>query len=164
MADRRNLRQRGFSTLEAGRRCHIPLRTVHRWAHKFKNYGEFQRCYSTGRPHCSTREVDKAVCRVHEDNPFCYANQIRDAANFPGTARTIMNHLRGANIYCRKVASKEGLIEGQAINCLPFTTSWRDFNWGNVIFTNETAISSNCESRGLVYRESGTRYDTRYIQ
>ena len=35
---------------------------------------------------------------------------------------------------------------------------------GNVIFTDESPISSDCESRGHIYREPGTRYDTRYIQ
>ena len=68
MADRRYLRQRiiarienVFLASEAGRRCHVPLRTAQRWAHKFQNYGECQRRYSTGRPSCSTREEDKAV-------------------------------------------------------------------------------------------------------
>ena len=39
-----------------------------------------------------------------------------------------------------------------------------NFDWGSVIFTDETSISSDCESRGHVYLELGTRYDTRYIQ
>ena len=75
-----------------------------------------------------------------------------------------MNRLRDANIHCRRAASKEGLTEGQAIDLLAFATGWRDFDWGSVIFTDETSISSDCESRGHVYREPGTRSDTRYIQ
>ena len=67
-----------------------------------------------------------------------------------------------ANIHCRRAASKEGLTEGQAIDCL--ATGSRDFAWGSVIFTEKTSISSNCESCGHIYREPGTRYDTRYIQ
>ena len=39
-----------------------------------------------------------------------------------------------------------------------------DFDRGSVIFTDETSISSDCESRGHIYREPGTRYDTLYIQ
>ena len=35
---------------------------------------------------------------------------------------------------------------------------------GNIIFTDETCIYSGCDSRGHVYREPGTRYDTLYIQ
>ena len=115
-------------------------------------------------PHCSTREEDEAVRRVHEENLFCSANQIKAAANFPGTSRTDMNHLRDENIHYWRAASKEGLTEGQAIDHLAFTTGWSDFDWGSIIFTDETSISFDCESRGLVYREPGTRYDTRYIQ
>ena len=76
-----------------------------------------------------------------------------------------MNRLRGANIHCWRAASKEGLTEGQAIDHLvSFTTGWRDFYWGSAVFTDEISISFDCESRGHIYREPGTTYDTRYIQ
>ena len=75
--DRRDLRQRvialienGFLALEAGGRCHVPLRTAQSWAHKFQNYGDFRRCYSTGCPRYSMQEEDEAVCRINEENPF----------------------------------------------------------------------------------------------
>ena len=120
MADRRDLRQRviavienSFSASEAGWRCHVSLRTVQRWAHKFQNYREFQRCYSIVRPRCLTRAEDKAVCRVNEENLFRSTNQIRAVANFLGTSWTVTNHLRNENIHCRRAASKESLREGQ---------------------------------------------------
>ena len=170
MADRRDLRQRvialienGFSASEEGRSCNVPLRTAQRWAHEFQNYGECQMCYSTGRPRCSTREENEAVCWADEENSFHSANQIRAAANFPRSFRTVMNHLRDANIHCRRAASKEGLTDGQAVDSLAFATSWRNLHWGSVIFTDKTSISSDCESRGHVYREPGTWYDTCYI-
>ena len=68
--------------------------------------------YSTVRPSCSTREEDEAIHRVHEENPFHPANQIRAAANFPGTSRTVMNRLKDGNIHCLRVASEEDLTEG----------------------------------------------------
>ena len=126
--------------------------------------GEIQRRYSTGRPRCSTREEDEAVSRVHEENSFRSANQIRAAANFPGIFRMVLNHLRDANIHCQRAASKEGLTEGQAVDRLAFATGWRDFDWRSVIFTDEISISSDFESRGHIYHETGTRYNTRYIQ
>ena len=74
--------------------------------------------------------------------------------------------MRDANIrvHCWRAASKEGLTDGQTVDRLAITTGWRDFDWENRIFTDETSISYDCESRGHVYREQGTRYDTRYIQ
>ena len=74
-----------------------------------------------------------------------------------------MNRLRDANIHCRIAASKEGLTETQAVDHLALATGWRDFDWGSVIFTDETSISSDCESRGHVYHKPATRYDTHYI-
>ena len=75
-----------------------------------------------------------------------------------------MNRLRDGNIHCRRVAYKKGLTEGQPIDRLAFATGWRNFDWGSVILTDETSISSDCVPYGNVYREPGTRYDTRYIQ
>ena len=171
MADKRDLRQRvialienDFSTSKVGWRCHVPLRTAQRWVHKFQNYGEFQRRFPTERPRFSTREEDEAVRRVHEEKAFHSANHIRDAANFPGTSRTVMNRLRDANIHCRRAASKEGFTEWQAVDRLAFATCWRNFDWGSVIFNDESPISYDCELSEHIYREPGTRYDTRYIQ
>ena len=170
MADRKDLRPRvialignGFSASETGRMCHVPLRTAQRWAHKFQNYAEFQRRCSSVRPRCSTRKEDESV-RVHEGNPSRPANQIGAAANIPGTSRAVMYRLRDANIHCRRAESKESLTEGQAFDRLAFATGRRDFDSGSVTFTDETSISSDCESSEQVYREPGTRYDTRYIQ
>ena len=55
---------------------------------------------------------ERSLCRVDE-NSFRSANQIRTAANFPGSFRKVMNRLRDANIYCRRAASKEGITDGQ---------------------------------------------------
>ena len=146
MADRRVLRQRvialienGLSASDSGRRCHVPLRTEQRWAHKFQNYGECQRRYSTERPRCSTMEENEAVRWVDEENSFRSANQIRAAANFPGSFRMVMNRLRYANIHFWRAASKEGLTGGQAVDRLVFATSWgglglgkRNLQWGNI--------------------------------
>ena len=105
MADRRDLRQHvialienGFSVSEAGRSCHVPLRTEQRWAHKFQNYGECEMRYSIGCPRYSTREEDEPV-RWVDENSFHSANHIRAAANFPGSLRTVKNRLRDAKIF-----------------------------------------------------------------
>ena len=59
-----------------------------------------------------------------------------------------------------RATSKEGLTDEQAVDRLTFATGWRDFDWENVIFSDEISSSSDCESRGHVYREPDTRYDT----
>ena len=96
----------------------------------------------------------------NEENPFRSANHIRAAVNFPSTSRTVMNRLWYANIHCRRATSKQRLTEGHVVDRLVFATSWSDFDWGSVIFTDETSISSDCESHGHVYRESVTRRET----
>ena len=68
-----------------------------------------------------------------------------------------MNRLRDAYIHCWRAVSRKGITEGQAVDRLAFAIDWRDFDWGSVIFSDETTISSDCESRGHVYREPGTR-------
>ena len=53
-----------------------------------------------------------------------------------------MNRWRDANIHCWRASSKEGLTDGQTVDRLALATGWRDFDWGSVIFTDETSISS----------------------
>ena len=154
LINRRDLKQRvialienGFSASDTGRRCHVPLRTAQRWAHKFQNYGEFQRRYSTGCPHCSTREEDEAFLTIHEENLFCPVNQIRAAANFPGTSQWLWTIWEMQ--IC--IAVQRGLNRGTS--CRPPSLCnqlGRDFDWGNITFTDKTSISSYCESHGHV--------------
>ena len=59
-----------------------------------------------------------------------------------------MNRLRDEDIRCWRAAFKEDLTDRQAVDCLAFATGWKDFDWGSVIFSDETSISSDCESRG----------------
>lgn len=95
IADRRQqviaLVANGYSVREASRMCGVHVRTAQRWANIHLNYREFGRCHSTGRPRISTEEEDEALHRAHEQNPFRSANQIRAAANFPGSYRTVIN-------------------------------------------------------------------------
>ena len=129
----------------------------------FKIMGRFKGAILQGA--CVVRQEKRTnLFRVHEENPFRSVNQIKAAANFPGTSWMVMNRLRDINVHCWRAASNEGLTEGQDVDCIAFTSGSRDFDWGSVIFIDETSISSICESCEHVYHEPGTRYDTCNIQ
>ena len=57
----------------------------------------------------------------------------------------------------------EILGEAQAVDRLAFATNRVDFDWRNVIFSDETTISSDYEGPVRVYREDGLRHDQRYV-
>ncbi|KAJ4451209.1 hypothetical protein ANN_02669 [Periplaneta americana] len=57
----------------------------------------------------------------------------------------------------------EILGEAQAVDRLAFATNRVDFDWRNVIFSDETTISSDYEGAVRVYREDGLRHDQRYV-
>ena len=49
-------------------------------------------------------------------------------------------------------------LNRQAVARLASASGWRNFDWGSIILSDETSMSSDSESRGYVYREPGTRY------
>ncbi|KAJ4436188.1 hypothetical protein ANN_18818 [Periplaneta americana] len=75
---------------------------------------------------------------------------------------TVISRLRNRGIRSRRAAQMEIYGEAQAVDRLAFATNRVDFDWRNVVFSNETIISSDYEGPVRVYREDGLRNDQRY--
>lgn len=66
--------------------------------------------------------------------------------------------MREVNIRLQRAAAKEILTEEHAVDSLAFATDCMGFDWGRVIFSDETTILPDDESRANVYCEPGKRY------
>lgn len=172
MAERRGQRLQlvalidaGFSATEAGRRLGIPRTTAQGWARRYRNFGEVGRRPGSGRPRVSTREQDEALGRAVMEDSFRSARDLKAASGFPGCLRTVNNRLRtDYNIRHYRAAPKISMSEGQAVDRLASVTGCFDgVDWGRVIFSDETTISTDYYGRPGVYREPGSRFNRKHI-
>ena len=131
--------------------------------YRYQNLGEVENRPIPGRPRISSLEEDALLFETVRQDPFRTANEIRTASNFPGSSQTVISRLRNRGIRSRRAAQMEILGEAQAVDRLAFATNRVDFDWRNVIFSDETTISSDYEGPVRVYREDGLRHDQRYV-
>ncbi|KAJ4448315.1 hypothetical protein ANN_10330 [Periplaneta americana] len=131
--------------------------------HRYQNSGEVENRPIPGRQRISSLEEDALLFETDRQDPFRTANEIRAASNFPGSSQTVISRLRNRGIRSRRAAQMEILGEAQAVDRLAFATNRVDFDWRNVIFSDETTISSDYEGPVRVYREDGLRHDQRYV-
>ena len=92
---------------------------------------------------------------MYLEDPFRSVNQLHAASNFPGCSWTVNNHLRAGNLRSRRAVRKFDLTEEHAVDRLAFVTSIDEgFDWGWVIFSDETIVSTDYNGSARVYRES----------
>ncbi|KAJ4430218.1 hypothetical protein ANN_22429 [Periplaneta americana] len=140
----------GYSASMAAREIGVPLSTAKRWAKFFMENGEIVNRPIPGRPHISTREEDAMLLREVETHPFRPASQLKMASNFPGSSHTVKKRFREHGIRCRRAVRREHLTMGHAVDRLAYATLRQDFDWRNVIFSDEVIVSSSNDGPSLV--------------
>ncbi|KAJ4437813.1 hypothetical protein ANN_13751 [Periplaneta americana] len=93
-----------------------------------------------GRPPISTKEEDAMLLREVQNHPFRTASQLKSV------------------IRCRRAVRME-----HAVDRLAYATLRQDFDWRNVIFSDQVIVSSSNDVPALVYRIDGHRYDERFM-
>ncbi|PSN39685.1 hypothetical protein C0J52_22262 [Blattella germanica] len=170
MAERQHLRLRvigliraGHSASSAARTIGVPLATAKRWAKLFHENNEVSNRAIPGRPRISTREEDAILVTEAENHPFRSAFELKMASNFPGSPLTARRRLRERGIRSRRTATKEHLKIEHIVDRLAYATIRQDFDWRNVIFSDEVVVSSSNYGPPRVYRIDGHRYDERFV-
>ncbi|PSN48601.1 hypothetical protein C0J52_22213 [Blattella germanica] len=170
MAERQQLRlqvigliRAGHSASSAARTIGVPLATAKRWAKLFHENNEVSNRAIPGRPRISTREEDAILVTEAENHPFRSAFELKMASNFPGSPLTARRRLRERGIRSRRIATKEHLKIEHIVDRLADGTIRQDFEWRNVIFSDEVVVSSSNYGPPRVYRIDGHRYDERFV-
>lgn len=170
MAERQQLRlqvigliRAGHSASSAARTIGVPLATAKRWAKLFHENNEVSNRAIPGRPRISTREEDAILVTEAENHPFRSAFELKMASNFPGSPLTARRRLRERGIRSRRTATKEHLKIEHIVDRLAYATIRQDFDWRNVIFSDEVVVSSSNYGPPRVYRIDGHRYDERFV-
>ncbi|KAJ4430681.1 hypothetical protein ANN_19272 [Periplaneta americana] len=84
------------------------------------------------------------------------------ASNFPDSPHTARRRFRERGIRCRPAVGRENLTKEHAVDRLAYATLRQDFDWRNVIFSDEVIVSSSNDGPALVYRMNGHQYDERF--
>ncbi|PSN49263.1 hypothetical protein C0J52_08196 [Blattella germanica] len=170
MAERQQLRlqvigliRAGHSTSSAARTIGVPLATAKRWAKLFHENNEVSNRAIPGRPRISTREEDAILVTEAENHPFRSAFELKIVSNFPGSPLTARRRLRERGIRSRRTATKEHLKIEHIVDRLAYATIRQDFDWRNVIFSDEVVVSSSNYGPPRVYRIDGHRYDECFV-
>ncbi|PSN49066.1 hypothetical protein C0J52_16017 [Blattella germanica] len=170
MAERQQLRlqvigliRSGHSASSAARTIGVPLATAKMWAKLFHENNEVSNRAIPGRPRISTREEDAILVTEAENHPFRSAFELKMASNFPGSPLTARRRLRERGIRSRRTATKEHLKIEHIVDRLAYATIRQDFDWRNVIFSDEVVVSSSNYGPPRVYRIDGHRYDERFV-
>ncbi|PSN30770.1 hypothetical protein C0J52_27174, partial [Blattella germanica] len=153
----------GHSASSAARTIGVPLATAKRWAKLFHENNEVSNRAIPGRPRISTREEDANLVTEAENHHFRSAFELKMASNFSGSPLTARRRLRERGIRSRRTATKEHLKIEHIVDRLAYATIRQNFDWRNVIFSDEVVVSSSNYGPPRVYRIDGHRYDERFV-
>ena len=151
----------GHSASSAAKTIGVPLTTAKRWAKLFFENNEVSN--RAIRPRISTRKEDAILGREAQNHSFLSAFELKMASNFPGFPLTARRRLRERGIRSRRTATKERLKIYHIEDRLAYAIIRQDFDWRNVIFSDEAVVSSGNYGPPRVYRIDGHRYDERFV-
>ena len=85
------------------------------------------------------------------------------ASNFPGSPLTARRRLLERGIRSRRTATKGHLKIDRIVDRPAYDTIRQDFDWRNVICSDEAVVSNGNYGPSRVYRIVGQRYDERFV-
>ncbi|KAJ4441254.1 hypothetical protein ANN_11108 [Periplaneta americana] len=89
---------KGYSISQAARRIGIPVSAVHRWVQLSRE--GIEHCPpGSGRRRVSTPEQNAALAAEAVRNPYQPASAIKTNSHFPGFSRTLLQHLKDAELF-----------------------------------------------------------------
>lgn len=107
-------------------------------------------------------EDGERILEYVDRHPLTTSLQILENLNLNCCPRTVRNFLHTNAIHCRHPAKKIELHEHHAQARLNFAVQNVDRNWGCVIFTDEKVFSTSQDTRKLVWRPNGTRFERKH--
>lgn len=117
----------------------------------------------SGRPSKITQENGQEILNLVTNNPIITSTNIVERLGIACRPRTIRNFLHKNNIHARQPARKVELFPHHANQRLNFANTNLNRDWGTVIFTDEKVFSTSEESKKMVWRQNGTRFEERHV-
>ena len=89
--------------------------------------------------------------------------QLKRAANFPGSSKTVLRWLKDAGLKSHSAARKQKLSDEHRLYRLAFAEENLYHDWSQVVFSDECVFSSVNDGPARLFRPRGTRHNLEYV-
>ena len=110
------------------------------------------------------RQQIDALERMSRTGPFKTPRILKEALGLECSLTTIKRRLNDSNLNGHRAAVKQMLTENAVRRRLEFANLHRNFNWDNVVFSDEVKIETAASGLEWVRRPPDQRYQTEYIR
>lgn len=156
-----SLHEDGLPVAEIMRRTGVTRNTVRLWITRWETHGNVSVARRTGRPRCTTDLQNQRIVRQFEANGFTRVRNVAIEVNV--STSTIRRRLEDAGWHHRHPARKLKLTQRHKDERLEFARQYLDFDFQNVVFSDEKTFSSSECGRLTLYRTNNTRYEQRNV-
>lgn len=136
------------------------LGAVTRIVRAFREEARIRDAARSGRPRRTTEEEDRWIVAAACCDPFITAQEIREELGLQVSLTVIRERLRSVGLRSRIACQRPLLTQNHKRLRLEFATrhlSWTVDDWMNVVFTDESTISSKWDQQRRVWRLVCTR-------
>lgn len=135
--------------------------TVYLWLRRWDDDGHIREFKKTGRPRKTSRQQDQTIINAFRNNGFSRTDVI--AINNNLSLNTVRRRLHEAGIHHRVPAKKLMLTARHKLQRLKFAQRFLNYDFTNVIFSDEKTFHSTENGRMSLWRMNNTRYAERNI-
>ena len=111
----------------------------------------------------TTQQQDQDIVDTSRDDPFKPATTIHNELNLTCDITTTRKRLRDAGLRSHVPAKKEDLTDAHKRRRLNWCHLHMNYNWDDVIFSDESSVSSNEHGQLWVRRPVRTRFQPEYV-
>ncbi|XP_047993531.1 uncharacterized protein LOC125231968 [Leguminivora glycinivorella] len=155
------LHEEGRNISEIARETGVNWKTASLWIQRFQMEGSLSHRQRSGRPNLIDASQRQLMVREYEENGFKPTSHY--ARLFGTCADTVRRVLHSEGLHNRRPAVKPLLTERHKTARLQFAKDHLDYDWSNVIFTDEKSFRSSQHGRLHLWRRNNTRYDTNNV-
>ena len=133
----------------------------------------FKRYRETGTPlrgkkNCgntaTTPQEDAAIINYSQNHPFDPVSKIKQRLNLEASLTTIKCRLRANGLFAHRPARKPRLTQQHKDDRLAWCTENEYFDWGSVVFSDETVVCTSRHGLEFVRRPKNTRFEEEYVR
>ena len=157
------LKTKKWPVAKIAREIKCDPKTVRNVWNKFEKTQTIATIPNPGRKRKYGTEIRNKVVSASEASPFSTVRQLRNDLRLMCSISTIKRILRKAGLPGYRARTKNGLTEAHKTARMEFANKHQDFDWKNVIFSDEKTVQNYYNGKKYVRRPRGQAWNERYV-